>query len=545
MKVYISASEIFIMHGERSAEAYQPTIGKHIEMTFGPGRFTDDAIVRKILEEYYDYCSKLFVNIIAGIDDWLFVTYLFSFHEASVLLWQRSLANENLQEKFGISEEDLSLNRRIFKLALEQTCDNNYTKNNRATPEQLQEYDETIEDLLYIGSQMYQAAQFLAEMRMIQGYIEVSIEGGGLVKITRQSHIETIFQSLFSKMKQDFEKGIVDKDGVKELIGEIKNCFGIDYNFAAGQIAHIKKSHSASTWKLQTIEPGILEQNLVTNGASKVDAENFYTGLILSEKNKLAVKDAVYKVNSMERYLFRPILEISQNGKKRHLIGVEKWSESIVILATNNFQWNKAPEEWRRNKCFQSYLEKKSNEHDALLENEVEEILNQNHIPFFRNIKSFGNGKEAKSINVAGVGEIDFIWLDTRRKRIVVADCKYNRARYDAMSFSADFTNFKDSYEKKISGKSKWVNENRDLVYNHFLRHNPGLSIDIDQYTIEELFIINTPTLYMYLNRVNTVCFFNLEEFILNNYTHPSITVSFKIGNRTTILVKEYPYLQN
>jgi hypothetical protein len=455
----------------------------------------------------------------------------------------RAVGKEDLLANYGFSEDDLSMNRRIFKLALEQTCNINYTKVSKATLNLIRQLDEIIEDLLYVGTELYHAAQFLAEMRMIPDIHEAHIEKGSLFKIYRKPHVESVFSSLFSEFGEDFSKGIMDTEGVNQLKDEIQKCFGIDYDFAAHQVVAIKKHHKPQGWRFQTIEPGILVQNLVANGASKVNAENFYAGLTLSSNNKLSVKESVYKVNSMERHFFRPILEIEQNGNKRHLIGIEKWGESIAVLATNNFQWNKASDEWKKNTCFQKYLEKKSEEHDSLLEDEVEKILKAEQIPFFRNITSFSDSKTSKSINITGVGEIDFIWLDTKRKRMAVADCKYNRARYDMIAFSADYTNFKDSYEKKINGKSKWVDDNRNLVYEHFLHKYPELDIDIGEYDVEELFIVNTPTFYMYSGRVNTTCFFNLEEFMKNNYTHPDLTLYTKEGHKTKIKIKSYPYL--
>jgi hypothetical protein len=543
MKIDVSPTEILITYGQRSIDRYHPLLSTHIESVFGSGSFTDEATVRKILEEYYDWCAMAFQKIICDNDDMLFINYLFAYHESSIQLWMRTLRNEDLETKYGFTEDNLSMNRRIFKLALEQACDINFTKSSKASHWLIRQFDEVIEDLLYLGTELYHAAQFLSEMRMMPGYLEATMQKDGLFQIVRRFQIEPVFQAIFLKLKEDFSKGIMDTEGVKQLKDEIQNCFGIDYDFAAYQVMHIKKHHNSQNWQFQTIEPGILVQNLVANGVSEKNAENFYGGLTLTRGNKLPIKDAVYRVNSMERYFFRPILEITQNGNKRHLIGREKWAESITVLATNNFQWSKAPDEWKRNNCFQQYIEKKSDEHDALLEDEVERILKQNSIPFFRNITSFGDGKTAKSINIAGVGEIDFIWLDTKRKRLVVADCKYNRARYDMISFSADYSNFKDTYEKKIKGKAKWVSENQNLVYGHFQRQYPELNINIGEYSIDELFLINTPTIYMYLGRVNSTCFFNLEEFMKNNYTHPDLTLYQKVGYKTIIKIQPYPYL--
>jgi hypothetical protein len=359
MKFHVSSKEIFIHYDQRSVDEYYPKLSAHIQSLFSAGTFKDDETIKKIIESNYTWCADTFQAIIVENDDMLFVNYLFAYHESSILLWLRTVAGENLHKEFGIGEEDLSTNRRIFKLALEQTCCINYTKASAATKQIFEHYDELIEDLLYVGTELYNAAHFLAELRMMPGSLQAVIEQNGLLHITRKDQIDPVLKQLFSKMKEDFGKGIVDSEGVKQLKNEIQKCFGIDYDFAASQIVQIKKHHNASSWEFQTIEPGILVENLVHNGVSQENANNFYSGLILNKENKLDIKDAIYKVNSMERYFFRPILEISQNGERRHLIGVQKWAESITVLATNNFQWNKAPKEWKQNSCFQQYLDKK------------------------------------------------------------------------------------------------------------------------------------------------------------------------------------------
>jgi hypothetical protein len=111
------------------------------------------------------------------------------------------------------------------------------------------------------------------------------------------------------------------------------------------------------------------------------------------------------------------------------------------------------------------------------------------------------------------------------------------------VSFSADYSNFKNSYEKKIDGKKTWVAENRNLVYKHFKRLFPGLNIDIDQFKTEELFVINTPTLYMYLGQVKTICFFSLEQFMIDGYQLPSLVLNIRNGHKLTIKIKSFPYL--
>ncbi|WPV67042.1 hypothetical protein [Chitinophaga sp. LS1] len=545
MVIYISAEEIFITYEQRSATKYHTQITNHIIQKFNLKEIGDPSNLGAILEECYDWCAQEFTKVISVIDDKLFVNYLFAFHESSIKLWTRLLSGENIYQTIAIKEDDLAINRRILKLALEQTCDVTYTRISQTTAAILRQYDEIIEDLLFLGSELIGFAQYLAEMRMIRGTLLLDIDTDGYLKLVRPPAIEAIFSKLIEVMNEDFKYGIFDEKGVDEMKDALKNCLGIDYDFAGHQIVHIKKHHSPQGWEFQTIEPGILIQNQVSQGTSRENATNFYNGLTFNRQNKLPIKESVYKVNSMERHLFRPILVVNENGNDRHLIGVQKWAESITVLATNGFQWNKAASEWKNNPCFVKYLDKKSEEHDSLLEDEVVKILEHLHLPYDRNILSFSDGRKySVKVDVQGIGEMDFVWVDPKRNVIVVADCKYNRARYDMLSFSADYSNFKQTYELKIANKVSWVQVNRELVCNHLTHKYPGLSIKPAAFRVEGMFIINTPTFYMVNGAVKTVCFFRLADFINNNYMPPRLAVSERSSRGWRIKVIDYPYFK-
>jgi len=166
MKIYVSPTEIFIHYDQQSVDKYHMQLSKHVCTLFPAGAFQDALTVRKIIETYYDWCADMFHKIVLANNDMLFVNYLFAYHESSILLWMRTLAKENLLTKFGINEEDLSLNRRVFKLALEQACEIDYTNSSSPSKVLIQQYDQVIEDLLYIGEELYHAAYFLAELRI-------------------------------------------------------------------------------------------------------------------------------------------------------------------------------------------------------------------------------------------------------------------------------------------------------------------------------------------------------------------------------------------
>src|SRR5690606_11185156 len=102
---------------------------------------------------------------------------------------------------------------------------------------------------------------------------------------------------------------------------------------------------------------------------------------------------------------------------------------------------------------------KKGLEHDKILESEIEEIVKSKGLLYKRNVTTFSLGKGKNNINIDNdiAGEIDLIVIDENRKLIYVADVKYNRARYEAVGYRMDYSQFinplnpKKSYETKLA----------------------------------------------------------------------------------------------
>ncbi|MEO6550742.1 MAG: hypothetical protein ABIN94_22250 [Ferruginibacter sp.] len=546
MRRVISKDEMFITFENRSIAKYSPQLSAFAIKKYGIDGLKKPVNLIPVMLGCYQWVADEFVKIIAAIPDYQFVLFLFTNHEASIKLYTRVLSREDIKSTIQIDPQKLALNRRILKLALEQTCDVDYAGFSKATPASVAHYTAILEDLLYLGTELIGFGQFLAEHRMIKNTLYIDIDKDGQLSILRTPEIEAIFSKIIDICNEDFTMGIFDEDAVPDMKKALQDCMGIDYDFAGGQIRLIKDELNKKTnnGEFQTIEPGILPQNLISKGVSSDNAINFYEGLTLSRANKMSLTESVYKVNAMERHFFRPILIHHYKADRRALIGMEKWAESIVVLATNGFQWNKAATEWKKNQCFNKYLDNKSSAHDKHLEDKVEEILDEHTFPYERNLTNFSDGKKAH-INVdqiQGVGEMDFVWVDTGRKKIIVADCKYNRARYDMNAFSADYSNFKDQYEKKLIGKGGWVQTNIGLVCDHFMRKHSGLVIDPSCYTVDFLFVVNTPTFYMFYGSIKTVSFFRLSAFIENDYAPPDIIVSKKTGRGQQLKSLSYPY---
>lgn len=534
---------IFITHENRSSEKYWPALSQKLKEHFGTGPFEDNETVTKILFFCLDFAATNLLEIISKTDDVNFALYLFANHEASISLYLRKLGGENLEETEGIRESDLALNRRILKLALEQTTDIDYFNQIAPNDELIKEYVTKVEDILFLGAQLYGFADHLAEDRMIEDCNRVVFNKDGLIQVERKHHYEYVYDIMNQLFEQGFKGGIFNEEIVKELRGKLQECMSIDYDFAGGVIFKIKEHHSPGFPMLQTVEPAILRQNLINTGVEKIEAENFYSGLTISRKNKLKITDAIYRVNSFERHMFRPILIINFKGEERALVGENKWAESIMVMATNGFQWQRAPAEWLHNKCFKQYLDIKSDEHDKHLEDEVEKILNNLNIYFCRNVLSFTDlkGNNTK-VDVEGIGEMDFVFIDENADKVIVADCKYNRARYEMVGFSTDYKNFETQYEPKLQRKIDWVNTNKSLVEEHFQKTFPNKAFNVKNFEVEGLFIINTPTFYMMNGRYKTINISKFGHFVESSYEFPVIYVKSDDGQATKEI--KYPYFK-
>lgn len=540
----ISDDIIWIQYDQRSVNNYIPQLQQHLFAKFEAIETSKVEDVKNILSETFSWYSSVFEKLIESINDPNFLFYLFQYHEGSILLWRMSISGTDIHEVYNISEDELSTNRRVMKIALEKCCDIDYLNSGNLTAEKVTQINQIIEDLLFIGSELIGIGQYLAEVRMKPGTFSCTVEQQRF-DVARLPEVEAIFSTIIDQDRKDCALGIFDEDGVNDLKNALQGSMQLDFDFVGYVITYIKRHHGGDNWKLQTIQPGIVVQNIVGQGVEEVNATSFYEGLVLGRHNKLSINDAVYRQTAVNRHLFKPILRVRINGEDRDLIGVNKWAESITAVTSNAIQWNKAPEEWTRNAQLKRYILDKSQAHDKLLEDQVEKVLQDVKLPYCRTIThftpSFG---PAVRVDIQSVGEMDFVWIDVTRRCIIVADCKYSRARYDMIAYSADYSIFTNEYERKIENKRIWIEANKTLVCEHFLRKYPGLKVNPAVLVVKSIFIINTPTFYMHIGKVITVCFFKLENLIKNNYTQPSLVVSEKTRTGSKIRIVDFPYFK-
>lgn len=97
------------------------------------------------------------------------------------------------------------------------------------------------------------------------------------------------------------------------------------------------------------------------------------------------------------------------NGKAFYVIGLFGWNEAENSLLLNAIPWGKFPIEWEANKTFKLYVDRKKDEHDKWLDDEVEEIIRSENLRYDRGVKKLVTPKGSYSLMQKDLGEIDFL----------------------------------------------------------------------------------------------------------------------------------------
>jgi hypothetical protein len=284
----------------------------------------------------------------------------------------------------------------------------------------------------------------------------------------------------------------------------------------------------------------------------KVDyqiAHDFFKGLTLTNENRMPLLDLACKPNNLNRLLYKPIIIWNVNGKEFAVVGKNIWTETMIQYATNAIPWGKAPEEWMKNKKFRSFVNRKEDDHDKWLDDAVEEILKTTNSFYDRNVKKLDTNDGFVNIDVKGLGEIDFIIVAPDLKKVLLMDCKHLMTRYDTPNQKNDFNNFtisskkRKSYNETILNKVEWFRQNQKILisYCHKLTNN---SINVAEYELEGVFLINTPTLYMYNSDFRIYCIKDLKSVIDGDYHDQTFIIHTEDDDQIQLLKVEYPYFQ-
>jgi hypothetical protein len=548
MGIHIVKEKYYIFKGEKSAEKkYRKELSAKIISKFGKKEY-NELESTEIISLSLEYFISEFKNICLGESSVKFYQQIFRLHEqATEVVYQ--FPHENLSE--DVDFKYIATYRRILKFILEMGCEvpmHNQKQINEVFKIRL---EKNLNDLLYLGHMILSNVSQYAEQTMIEDVVDISFDENDMFVFSRRHHYNYIFEHMIKDFGPVLTKSIVDDDGLaglNDLKIALKNCFNIEYGNVGHLIATIHEMNKDKGGDVVGVGWETFHLNLNSMfGVDKDVAKQFFKGLTLDKNNKMDLLDLACKPYKMNRYIYKPIIIWDIEGADFALVGKNSWSETVIQFASNAIPWGKAPTEWLKNKCFKKYVHSKEDAHDKWLDNAVEEKLVSNQIFFDRNVKTINHNSGKTSIDVEKLGEIDFIIISKNTNKIFISDCKHLLGRYDIANQRNDFnafTNGKKPYNKTLKRKIKWFKENIQLLEEHFKIKYPTKNINITDYEIEGIFIINTPTFYMYNSEYRIYTINQIEDVLMGENIDPEFTIIIDEGKYEKILTVKYPYFK-
>lgn len=530
--------------GNRSRQKYWVILSTSIIKEFGEDKHKNVDIVNKILKFSIDKLINLFNQILINQKDVNFYKYVLknSDNYFKVLLESESASNLKVMDY-----EIFVSNRKVLKLILEQTCRFKLKKKTVLSLSPFNEYEEILEDLLYIGSWIYHFADKISLTKFNRDFWEISFDKDKLLIIKSKHEVYPLLIELAKNESTTQYKQAINNatpDAINELKQEITNNF-VDYDcffniikniqehFLKNDIQYIETKDSS----MVDIEYGIIEKNLKNQGFEPEKIDNFISGLTLSNENQQNILDVVIRPHKIDRFHYRPLLKVEINNEIRIITSIQKILESMIMLRMNALPYGNASNEWQLNTSFNNFIERIKKERGDSLEEKGVKILSSLDFIYDNTVTDL---KKRNNQNISLIndkcGEIDLLYIDHTTKKIIVADCKLLKMRTESVGYNMDLSKFKEDIEPQMDKKVKYLMNNISLVEEHFYILKSKMQIDLTDYQVEGIIIINTPTLYMYFNskyKILTLSMF--YDFLVGNNPFKDIKMKNKIY--------KYPYL--
>lgn len=516
---------------------YWPLLTKLIHEIIGDLEIKEPSIVEELLMKCFTKLCGILDEKITSEKRASFYIFCKNLHEDSIELWLLQTQKITL----GINEEDFAASRRILKIILEQSTKLELVGCRSFEDEIIGNtdyYTQFLEELLYLGTWCYTLSEYIARSQLFPFSTGIKIEEDELNVLTYQPYPE-LFSYIFHELPKH-NSNVVLSDSIVEFKEIIKENYGVTYydlsQFINQQI--VQPEYRFGISKLD----GLIEEIIEELDCNAEFVNDFYKGLTISKSNCLPIMKCFYNNQDENRHIFRPILELSIDGKIYNIIGHHKWLESMTLLSTNSFPFGLFPSEWKKHKKLKKFIHKVDNTHDKLLENPILEILNDKKILNDSNLESF---VQPNGINInikQDVGDIDILFIDQEHKLIYVCECKHNRSRFDMNNWKRDYKNFKDTYEGQLKRKTEWANSNKNVIQTHF-KCTKNINIDLSEYDVRGIFIINSPTVYMFNGSFRALTIKDVIDLVNREY----LDVKFEFTNGATKekTIIEYPYFDN
>lgn len=399
-------------------------------------------------------------------------------------------------------------------------------------------YIKRLEELLYIGQRAFELTEYIARSLLCPHSIGIHVIKGELTIIIYPP-FNTLFGFIFNDNKRHNSTVVVS-----DCVYEFKQIMNDDLNVSLDNLSGFvgnqlkDKRYRFGVFKLDEL---LTELN-TSLGYSKEILKELYEGLIIQRSNVMNFEDCLLKTQDERRFMYRPILQYKIDGTDYWMCGANKWAESLTQLTTNCFPFGQFPSEWKGILPLNKFIKKIMNTHDKVLEEPAIEIIKKANLKVDKNV-TYLRKRNNQNLNLVKekLGEIDLIFIDETHEIIYIAECKHNRSRYEFHNWRRDIENFRCKYENQLNNKSAWIKTNVIALLEHFeilyscsIKNKP-------QYKIVPLFIINSPTLYMYDSDYLVVTLLDLE--LLLKGKHVTIEFNGELKGKAISLLP--PYFQN
>ncbi len=526
-------------------DTYWPTITKNYIDQYGKYGTEDPAEISIRLKTNFNFLIELFESKIKERPSASFFIFTHLINDnLNKLYWEQTQGFN--PELFGVPASDLALHRRIYRIILEQ-----FVKIKLYHTEFIEveiqkyskEFAEHLEHLIYLGIQIYQHQDFIAQNNLFPGCLQIpKIEEN--FTITNDSKYEYILENIHADAVRHPQTSN-GQEIAEELIDLLETELKINYHSAVGALS---KEDLISEFSYFLLDESI--DQIAKDIESDIDGLiKFYSGLILSKENVMSVEDTFLRSQRNERYLYRPILKLNINEKNVYKTSVSKMKESITVLASHAIGYGYAPEEWVVSKKISKFIGKQMNKNDLVLQDPICQMIRNKKLKYDSSVTSLLTDNKSANINIVknGPGEIDIIYIEEKEDEIIIniCECKNNRFRSDLYNWSRDYSNFLQKYEEQLTRKVEWAKLNIGQILIHFERkyNINDKSLRTKSSAVHGMFIINSSTFYMYdgIFDVHTKTSFN--ELINGDYQR----IKFELTTLETgeITIIEYPYFRN
>jgi len=547
MWVYKVGNIFEVVAGSKKPEAhYRTEISQRIIERFGKGPFSAD-VIKEILLFCQQYYISAFEEACGRETSHTFYREIYWLHEQAVQL-RRSGYFYQLPE--GLDIAYISRYRRILKMILEHGCLVDMVAGEVKDTQFVKRMEPVIDELLYLGAMIYSFAESIAEQDMVEDITDISFDDHGLYLQSRRHHYEDAVNIIATETEKIRDEFVLDENATTDYVNAVNSAFNLDYEKVVELLHHLFIYFGMEPGDvLEAHKESFLNDAAAHCGGSPQNIQLFIAGLVLNRQNKMPISELVRKPHSINRMLYRPLLEWTVNEKSYYVTGLWGWQESESGLLLNAIPWGKFADEWIGNKHFKKYVDRKSDEHDKWLDDAVEKIIVSTGLLYQRKVKTLVTPSTTYSLLEKDLGEIDFMVICPALKKILVIECKHLQGRYDMVNWRNDYYYFtvsgnNKSYNERIALKVNWLSNNIPLIETHFKLKEKDSTIDLKAYKVEGVFVLNTPTFYMYNSDFRIYTYHRLQEVITGIYKDPSFSVFRENEENLITYFVKYPFFQ-